>query len=166
MSSFSIFKIGKEFIEIQNALYENGGELTEELEVALAINKENLTNKAVSLAMLIKDGEYQAEMVDKEIERLSAMKKTINNSNDRIKNTIKHFMELYEVSEIKGETFKLSFRKSEQVVIDDEAQVPMLFKEHVPESWKVCKTDIKKAIKEGGSVAGARVVINNNLQIK
>jgi hypothetical protein len=162
----SIFRIGKEYQEIQNALYENGGELTPELETALAINKENLTQKSVSLALLIKDGENQLDAIKKESDRLDAMKKAIENSNERIKNTIKHFMELYEVSEIKGETLKLSFRRSKQVVIDDDSLVPVLFKELVPESYKTCKADIKKAIEDGGTVPGARVVENYNLQIK
>ena len=67
----------------------------------------------------------------------------------------------------KFETAKiaLGFRKSEQVKIDDENNLPKEFiKEKI--TLSADKTAIKKAIKSGQEVAGAELVEVQNLQIK
>lgn len=60
---------------------------------------------------------------------------------------------------------KISFRKSTQVQIDDEAALPEGFVTTTV-TTKPDKTAIKKAIQAGQAVAGAVLVENQNLQIK
>ena len=60
---------------------------------------------------------------------------------------------------------KISFRKSTQVQIDDEAALPPDFVTTTV-TTKPDKTAIKKAIQAGQTVSGAALVENQNLQIK
>ena len=69
------------------------------------------------------------------------------------------------IDEINTPTLKLSFRKSEAIEILDEDEIAVEFIK-VKETKTVDKTKLKAAIKEGRPVAGAKLVINQNLQIK
>lgn len=59
---------------------------------------------------------------------------------------------------------RVSFRKSESTEIDENVLDKKWFREKT--SYTPDKTAIKNAIKEGQTVAGARIVINQNIQIK
>ena len=72
-------------------------------------------------------------------------------------------MQEFGVVELKGKTIKLSFRKSESVEIDDIDALDDRFKRIKIEPDK---TAIKTALKIGEKVEGARLVENQNLQIK
>ena len=67
------------------------------------------------------------------------------------------------LTEIKTPTLKLSFRKSEAVEVVDESLLAQQFFNYKP---SIDKTAIKAAIKAGEEVAGARIVNNQNLQLK
>jgi Siphovirus Gp157 len=166
MSNLSLYHIEKEYQALASEIIEAGGELTPELETALAINKDSLQLKAVQFALIIKDQENDIEVVKKEINRLQGLKSSREKSNERLEAIIKAAMELYGVMEIKGENFKLSFRKSTALKITDESKIPAYFKEKVPESWKIINADVKTALTKGEIVEGAELVNNKNLQIK
>jgi hypothetical protein len=57
--NISIYKIEREYLEIAEVLKDNGGELTEDLELALAINQQDLTVKAGQYGLIIKDTEHE-----------------------------------------------------------------------------------------------------------
>jgi Siphovirus Gp157 len=166
MSNLSLYHIEKEYQALASEIIEAGGELTPELETALAINKDSLQLRAVQFALIIKEQEGEVELVKKEISRLNALKASREKSNERLEAIIKAAMELYEVTEIRGENFKLSFRKSTSLKITDESKIPAYFKEKVPESWKPINADIKAALTKGETVEGAELVNNKNLQIR
>ena len=63
------------------------------------------------------------------------------------------------------ETARISFRKSIQVQIDDEAALPADYVTTTV-TTKPDKTAIKKAIQAGEDVTGASLVENRNIQIK
>ena len=71
------------------------------------------------------------------------------------------------VGKEKVETAKarISFRKSVQVQIDDEAAIPADYVTTTV-TKKPDKTAIKKAIQAGANVTGASLVENRNIQIK
>ena len=161
----SLYRIQNEYMQLADMLIDNGGELTEEVELALSINKEELTVKASNFALLSKELDSRSAVIDSEIERLSKLKKSYSIASDRIKTQIKSAMELFGVEKVESELIRLSFRKSESVEIEDEALIPELYKEKV-ESWKISKTDIKEVLKSGQPVLGAILKQNKNLQIK
>lgn len=161
----SLYNIEQEYLEIANQLED--GEVTPELETALAINETQLQGKAVAYAYVIKESEDTVSAIDAELKRLQGLKKTEQNKAKRLKETISNAMELYGITEIKTETLKLNFRRSEGVIcIDPDAAIPSEFATVVPETIKPNLVAIKKAIKEGDSVTGFEVEERYSLQIK
>jgi hypothetical protein len=159
----NIYQIQQDYLAITNELIENGGELSPEIETALAINKEQLQNKGINYGYVIKSLESDITAIDEEIKRLQALKQSRTKTTDLLKNTIKEAMILYGIEELKTPTLKINFRKSESVECD--GTVPA-------EYWNsktvltVDKVRIKEAIKNGEAVVGAVLNVNYNLQIK
>ena len=60
---------------------------------------------------------------------------------------------------------ELSYRKSEAVVLTDEAVIPAEYKKEKL-TISVDKAEIKKALKAGTSVPGAIIEVRKNLQIR
>lgn len=161
----NIYQIEKEFLLLSNDIIEAGGEITPELETALAINKEQLQNKGVNYAYVIKSLENDISSIDEEIKRLNALKSSRSKTNDLLKATIKQAMQLYGIEEIKTPTLKINFRKSESVEVDD---LSILDPNYLVEKIVTTadKIKIKDAIKKGEAVTGAVLNVNFNLQIK
>ena len=161
----SLYNIEQEYLEIANQLED--GELSPELETALAINERELQGKAIAYAYVIKEAEDTVSIIDAEIKRLQGLKKTEQNKAQRLKDTIQNAMELYGITEIKTETLKLNFRRSEGVICTDSSvAIPEEFATVVPESIKPNLNEIKKAIKEGRDVTGFEIEERYSLQIK
>jgi hypothetical protein len=161
----NIYQIEQEFLLLSNDIIEAGGEITPELETALAINKEQLQNKGINYAYVIKSLENDISSIDEEIKRLNALKSSRTKTNDLLKATIKQAMQLYGIEEIKTPTLKINFRKSESVECDDLSILdPNFITEKIVTSAD--KIKIKEAIKKGEAVTGAVLNINFNLQIK
>ena len=161
----SLYNIEQEYLEIANQLED--GEVTPELETALAINESELQGKAVAYAYVIKESDDTVSVIDAEIKRLQGLKKTEQNKSKRLKETISNAMDLYGIQEIKTETLKLNFRRSEGVVCNDSDAIPSdEFYTFIPSTYKPNLTAIKKAIKEGVEVEGFEIEERYSLQIK
>jgi len=160
----SLFNIQSEYLALASALEQ--GELTPELETALAINEQELHVKAVAYAYVIKDAEANTEAIDNEIARLTALKQAEKRKTERLKGAIANAMQLYGINEVKTATMKLSFRRSEAVVGDTDAPLADEFVRIIPEKRSPDLTAIKAAIKEGREVEGYRIEERFNLQIK
>jgi hypothetical protein len=161
--SKSLYHIEQEYLDLANQLEQ--GELTAELETALAINQSELQGKAVAYAYVIKDALATVDIIDAEIARLTARKKTEQAKAEKLKETISNAMQFYGITEVKSELVKLSFRKSKQTVGSSEG----LDKEFLtvkPESYSPNLTAIKAAIEEGREVKGYQVIEKLSLQIK
>lgn len=163
----SLYNIEQEYLEITNQLED--GEATPELETALAINESELQGKSVAYIYVVKTEESDVVAIDAELKRLTALKRAKKNKIEWLKNTVHQAMNLYGINEIKTETLKINFRKSEGVVsnndtitkpIDDE------FCTYIPEQLKPNLNAIKAAIKEGREVEGYDLEERFNLQIK
>jgi hypothetical protein len=161
----SIYQIEQSYNQLAEELIDNGGELTPELSEALAITEEQLQNKSVAYSFVIKQIDSEVDIIDAEIKRLQAMKKTRENASERLRANIKHAMELFNIDEIKTPLVKINFRKSEAVEVDDVNQLPAPYKV-VKVTEQADKMAIKEAIKNGAEIIGCRIVANRNLQIK
>jgi hypothetical protein len=150
----NIFQINQEYLQLASILEENGGEITEEIESQLQINREQLETKGVNYALVIRQLDGESEILDREIKRLSAIKKSKDNSLERLKNTIKDAMILHGVDSIKGDLINLSLRKSPaSVVIEDENSIPDEYLIEQPK--KIDKKLIGESLKKGLEVKGA-----------
>lgn len=160
----TLFDITSEYKRITEQLIESGGEVSPELEEQLQLTQSNLQEKAINYAYIIKQSEYECDMIDAEIERLTKMKKSRQKAIDNLKERLSDAMQHFGIDEIKAPTMKLSFRKSESVEIADEKLIPVKYL--IEQPAKVSKSAIKDAIKSGESVNGAFIQVKFNLQIK
>jgi hypothetical protein len=140
-------------------------ELTPELEQELIINQDQLQSKAINYAKVISNYQGESDQIDAEIKRLKAIKDSRDKKINWLKESLKLAMIVSGIEKIDSPLFKLSLRRSESV----EVEVP----EALPVDWQLRKVvitadkiSIKKAIKEGYAITGARLVENFSLQIK
>ena len=140
-------------------------ELTPELEAELIINQEQLQTKGINYDKVIANYQSEADQIDAEIKRLKAMKESRDKKVTWLTESLKKAMLVSGIEKIESPLFKISLRRSEAV----EVEIP----EALPVDWQVKKVTItadkvaiKKAIKEGYSITGARLVENFNLSIK
>ena len=165
MSNLNIYQIEKEYLELANQLIESGGECSPELELQLTINQEQLEQKARGYGFVVKQMESDVSIIDAEIKRLGELKKARLKTIERLETTVSQAMQLYQINRLETPTLKISFRKSESVEIDDESAISFAYlKEKI--TYTIDKAMIKEAIKKGEVVAGARLQINQNIQIK
>lgn len=160
----SLFEIGNEYLEIYRLLEDNGGEITPEIETALAINKSNLQEKSQNYISLIKEIEGRSQTVEIEIKRLRALKKRNDTFVLKLKENIANAMRMLEIDEIRTDLNKINFRKSKSVQIED---IEMLPNDCVIiEKKPISKTELKKRIENGEAINGVSIIENLNLQIK
>jgi hypothetical protein len=98
-----------------------------------------------------------------EIDRLREKQQSAKAKAERTRNFIKELMLRRGVEKIDTGLYNLSFRKSEAVVVTDEALLARVF---IRAKTEVDKVAVKMAIKDGQIVNGAFIVSNKNLQIR
>ena len=161
-----LYEIEKQYLEIAQRIEDAEGEMTPELETALAITEQELQVKSVGYGYIIKDSDDTVAAIDAEIKRLQERKKSEQNKAQRMRDAISNAMQHFGIHEVKTPTLRLSFRKSERVVGMSFDELPDEFVTVVPEQRKPNLTAIKAAIKEGREVGDYRVETIQNLQIK
>lgn len=166
MKNLSLYNITNSFI----TLFEKAeqGELTkEEIEEQgkdLAIS---LKNKSTSIIGYIRNLDLTSEAIKNEIDRLTTMKKAIDNKNIKFKEYVKQNMEELELQKIDTELGTLSVTKNPaSVEVYDENMISDEYKEEKL-TVSIDKTAIKNAIKNGKEVQGARLIEDKtSLRIK
>lgn len=167
MESLSLYNITNKFIELfekseneeltQEELQEQGNEL------AVA-----LRNKSTNIIGYMKNLDATSEALKSEIERLTAIKKSIDSKKDKFTEYVKNNMEMLQLEKVETPIGNLTIAKNPMSVeIVDEIAVP--------DEYKVAKVTTsvdKKAIlshfKETGElIPGTNVITNKtNLRIK
>jgi hypothetical protein len=140
-------------------------ELTPELESMLIINQQELSDKSINYAKVIRNLEADSDAIDNEIKRLKAMKESNDRVIDRMKDAVRNAMVSSGIDKIESSLFKLSLRRSEAVEVINQDQLPECFVK-AKTTYTPDKVAIKDAIKSGFTVEGAVIVENLNLQIK
>ena len=158
----SLYHISDEQRRINAMLEETGGELTPEIEEALAVNEQNFVQKAENYGYAIMHYKAIVAAVKAEKDRLDAIKKTAENAIARMEERLVAAMQQFERPKVEADTLKLSLRRSERVVVDDENAVPADCKTIKIE---VSKTELKRHLKAGED-CGAHLEENHSLLIK
>lgn len=166
MKNLSLYNITNSFI----TLFEKAenGELTQEeiqeqgKDLALA-----LKNKSTSIIGYIRNLDLTSEAIKNEIDRLTTMKKAIDNKNTKFKEYVKQNMEELELQKIDTELGTLSIAKNPaSVEVYDENMISDEYKKEKV-TVTIDKTAIKNALKAGKDVQGARLVEDKtSLRIK
>ena len=165
MNAPTLYGITAELNAILTQLEELGGEITPELEQALAINEENFAAKSEDYGHAILNLKGMAAAAKAEKERLADLQKFYENTYNRLDNALKTAMVATGHDKVETPTMRLSLRHSTATEVDDLDQLPAEFKTTKVEVV-ADKTAIKKAIQQGEDVPGAHLVENVSLQIK
>lgn len=122
----NIWQIQQELLDIFNELEENDGELTPELEDKLNITQSEFKNKIENYLYVIKQTESDINACDAEAKRLTALKKSKQNTIDRIKSVMAKAIEQFGDENKSGNRFidlgtaKITVRKSDKVIVNDD----------------------------------------------
>ena len=127
----------------------------EQLTDCLDSIEDSFDDKASNIVKLVSSLSVDVDGIDKELKRLQAMKKTITNNQDRLKEYLRYNMEITGISKIKHSLFSITLGKptvtAEIIDID-----------FLPDSFvstdvviKADKKAILKALKDGQDVPGA-----------
>ena len=156
----TLFEINKAIMDFEFEIDEETGEILnanglDELEIAKEEKIENI-------GLWIKNLLAEAEAVKHEKDNMAIRQKRLEKKAESLKGYLTYALD--------GEKFStprvaMSFRKSESVVIPDDAIVPDEYC-NISVIKKPDKTVIKKALKEGKEVLGAELVTKQNIQIK
>lgn len=175
-NNFSLIELTAEQQALEDALFENGGELTPEMEEALEINSAAIVAKVDSYHAVLRKFEMAETALDAEIKRLTALKKTAANAQKSIKGRIAYAMQSNGIERLDGTFCKISFRKSKAIEVDEEALLAD-YQTDIATLWaklpvyvtldvKVSKSGVKTAMDAGENVKGATIVENSNIQIR
>lgn len=118
--------------------------------------------KLENSAKFIKNLDTDIDGLDKEIKRLTLIKKRKAALIERLKLNCDNAMKLNNETTKKVGIFTFSYRKSEKTIVDDVNKLPDELKKV---EYKPMAAEIKKYIKKHGSVDGARIETHMNLQI-
>lgn len=160
----SIYELNKNYQEV-SALLETA-ETEEELQ---AINDTldmldcSIEEKVENTAKYIKNIESDIEGIKAEINRLTTLKKQKERNTEWLKHNIEYALKTKGIEKLEVGTFKCGYRKSEKTIVDDVNKLPDELKKV---EYKPMAAEIKKYIKEHGSLDGARIETCMNFYIK
>lgn len=159
----TLYNITQEQMRLNDMLEAAEGELTPELEEALAINANNLMSKAAGYSATIMDARARIKALADEIKRLQAMKNVEQRKVEILSERLSDALKLFGIDRMNVDKYRLSFRRSASVNITDVCAVPECF---IQRSAIFDKAAIKEAIKNGETVDGAEITETQNLQIR
>ena len=165
MNAPTLYGITAELNGILAQLEELGGEITPELEQALAINEEQFVAKAEDYGHAILNLKGMTAAAKAEKERLAALQKFYENAQKRLTDALSNAMQVFGHDKVENATMRLSLRHTTATEVDDLDALPAEYKTTKVEVV-ADKTAIKKAIQQGEAVPGAHLVENVSLQIK
>lgn len=154
--SQSLFNIQREYLEIVTELEDNGGELTPELETALAVNKEELQDKCQAYIWIINQLEGQKLVAMNEVTRLTDFVMQKDKTINSLKQGLLFATQLYGVEnqkskakhkpkQIQLDTITLSESITEAVEIVDITKIDEKFISYSPKG-QVFKEDKEKLL--------------------
>ena len=138
------------------------GEITEEIENALIINENQLQSKSIAYLSVIKNKENFNSLVDEEIKRLQAIKKTNTNLVNRLKDNLLNAINLF--GDFQVGTNKFGIRKSSTLEVEDTNSLPEKNKV-IKVSETADKMALKSALKNGEEIKGVYLQEHKNLKI-
>lgn len=177
MDTKTLFQLSADMAAIEDALWENGGELTDELSQALQETETSLAKKADGYYSLIHSFAAKKDVLKAEIDRLTKLKKVAENAEKRVKQHICDTMGMFGIDKLEGNFVKFSRGRSTSTETNDDqlraaftAQIANLMDSLPPYlsvDVKVNKTALKEYIKETGiTPAGVEFVENYSLRIR
>lgn len=147
-------------------LFKVSDDVSVDTETGEVFDKEYLDNlpmeqeeKSRNVGLVIKNMSNDMEQIDKEIKRLTAMKKSTQSKIESLKSYI-----LTYGCPVKDVAVTIRFSKGrESVEIEKGVDLPESFRKY---TWTPNKTAIGEALKEGQEIAGCRLVRKPSVSVK
>ena len=162
----TLFEIDAEIRSFLDGLYsdadEDGVIQDVDFEKLEALN-EARQEKLESVALYYKELKAEAEAISAEAKKLAQRAKAAENRAESFKQYLAASMQRNGEENITTPRVKITFRKSEKVIVD-EMKIPREFMQEKVE-WVPDKKEIKKLLKEGLKIEGAWIEENQNIQI-
>lgn len=148
-----------------SAMDEDTGEVDIELANALAEKQEEFAVSATNYASVIRALKAKQSEAEAEIARIKAISDKLGKVVERMTNGLSEACQRLNIEKLDGLHAQISFRKSEQTIIDNIEALP---KEYINEkvTYTPNKALIKAAIKAGEVIDGAHIETVKNIQIK
>lgn len=167
--SDSLRNIGENYLAIRDELFdtmdEETGEVNSEVLERLNSIQESFEVKAQNVALVCLELKDKQDMIDREVARLKKLSDRAKTAQEWLENYLTDTMTSVGYERIDGAFTRISFRSSEETIIDNIDELPKEFiKEKV--TYYPDKAAIKAAIKAGQEVNGAHIEKKKNLQIK
>lgn len=123
---------------------------------------EDYENKVENYIKVMKNLDADIEARKNEIDRLKKLNDADKSKKERMKTDLATSMELTGHEKVDTTLFKVSFRKSEAVEVDDF----LLSEAYKVATWKANKKRLKEDLKNGLEILGAELVERKNLNIR
>lgn len=131
--------------------------------------KMTFNEKLENIVKVDRQIDFGIGMLEAEIKRLTELRKLYDNKRKNLKlyltRNLKPYMDDKGLKEIKTDIAKLSFRKSTQLEITNDEEVPAEYKT-IKQTIQIDKMKIKKDLSEGKEVGGVKLKEFDNLIIK
>ena len=150
----TLFQLTADMAALEDQLYENGGELTPELELMLSDTQEALITKADGYNTLLRKFKAEEATCDAEAKYWAAKKKVATNAQKRIREHINDVMAFGGINKIEGEHCKISRRETQALEVNEEVVLASMqdrineLVASLPEFVKVDVSVSKTALKE------------------
>lgn len=122
----------------------------------------DFSEKIENCIKVIRNKDARIEGYKTEIRRLQALKSSEEKAVERIKSSISEAMNLTQHDKLDTTLFKVGFRKSKAVVVDEDK----LPKKYMKAKWSPDKETIKELLKGGATIRGAHIEERSNLSIR
>lgn len=122
----------------------------------------DFSEKIENCIKVIRNKDARIEAYKAEIKRLQDLKASEEKAVERIKSSVSDAMRLTQHDKLDTTLFKVGFRKS-KVVIVDETKLP---KKYMKAKWSPDKETIKELLKSGATIRGAHIEERSNLSIR
>lgn len=124
--------------------------------------KHDFSEKIENCIKVIRNKNARVEAYKAEIKRLQDLKASEEKAVERIKSSVSDAMRLTQHDKLDTTLFKVGFRKSKAVIVD-ETKLP---KKYQIVSYKPDKKEIKKLLESGATIRGAHIEERSNLSIR
>lgn len=162
----TLYKAAADVRELLDQIDPDTGEMPEGFEQARAL----VATKAQAVAAFILEDEAQADMVETHAKQLLDRVKAARKRQKWLKDYLASHMAACGITSIKSDdgTFsaKLYMGCDESVDVFQPELLPQDYLREIPAKYEPDKTLIKKALKDGFDVPGARIVAKDRLTIK
>jgi hypothetical protein len=166
MNNITLYQAASTVRDLLEQIDPETGELPEGFEQACEL----VASKAQACTAYILENDAHAVMVEAHAQTLLDRAKTARRRSDRLREYLAAHMTACGIQSIKGDdgTFcaTLALGRDESIDIFDAAQLPKDYLREVPAKYEADKTLIKKAIKDGFEVPGARLIAKDRLTLK